>query len=99
MKWTETDLEDHRIITGEGFFDDLDDVPPTTGVFLFVNDAMEVKYVGAAPDGHLQNVATKAYESGKGNGATKVGWARTFSYSKALALAQDWKHKYNPANN
>lgn len=99
MKWNDKDMDDNRILAAEGFFDDLDDVPPVAGVFVFVDANSDVKYIGTAPDGHLSDAAQRAYEGGKGQGATLVGWARTFSYSKALSLAADWTAKYNPPNN
>jgi hypothetical protein len=99
MKWNEADMDDHRVIVAEGFFDDLEDVPTVGGIFIFVDAKLDVKYIGAAPDGHLHNAAKSAFETGKGTGATQLGWARTFSYSKALSLCSDLKEKYNPPNN
>jgi excinuclease UvrABC nuclease subunit len=100
MKFDMKDLNDIRIMrNGRDWVDDFSILPPVAGVFIFVDDATEVKFVGIARDGKLRMAAEAAFKEGKGEGAKKLGWVRCFSETKAASLGADWIKKYAPPNN
>lgn len=100
MKFDLKDMSDSRIKNVcDDWDDEFDGMPLTTGVFVFVDAQHDVKYVGWALDGHLKSAAEKAYNEGRGKGATLVGWARCFNSEKSKTLAGDWIKKYGPPNN
>jgi len=100
MKFDRSDLNDNRI---KDFSDvwtkTVDQWPHCAGVFVFVDEAEDVKYVGWAPLGGLRTHATDAFKAGKNRGATKFGWAECFSDHKARSIAQEFIAKYQPPNN
>ena len=102
MKWDSSDERDSRIVD-KGRWYNLDEVdekaPNRSGVYIFVNVDLQVKYVGKAGAGRLKEEIKNAISRGKDRGATKFGWFATNSDDKAKSLERDWIDKYKPSNN
>lgn len=100
MKFDRADLNDNRIKDySDGWVDDLQDVPFVAGVFIFIDEAEDVKFVGYSSTGHMRMNAEEAWKGGKGRGATKGGWIQCFSDTKAKSLYEEFLKKYQPPNN
>ncbi len=91
--------KDPRVREVDGWYDDFEDLPQAFGLFFFVDDNTDVKFVGICKRPTMQEEAKAAYDAGKGKGATKIGYVRTFSVEKAEALYDEVVKKYNPPNN
>lgn len=90
---------DDRVRDNDGWIDEFEDMPDTWGVFFFVDDKEDVKYIGLCEKPDMGPVAKAAYDAGKGKGATKMAWASTFSVEKAQSLHAELVAKYKPVNN
>lgn len=100
MKFDKADINDNRVRDyGDGWTDDFVDLPHSAGVFIFIDESEDVKYVGWSGTGGLRTKAEQAWKAGKGRGATKGGWVQCFSTAKAESLAADFIKKYSPPNN
>ncbi|NLI13399.1 hypothetical protein [Pelotomaculum propionicicum] len=99
MKWQLGDERDSRIIKYDGWLDLLDiEAPDKQGVFVFVAENMEVKYVGCAHKS-LSDEIQMAVSQGKSSGAWMFAWYITDSQSDAEILKAYWVSKYKPENN
>ena len=78
---------------------DLDKVPGQGGVYMFIDAADAVVFVGATAGGPLK----AEIESKKGTpaelGATRCRWFRTASDEVSRSVQTDWVKKYQPQNN
>jgi len=99
MKFDPKEEDDHRVRESDGWLDDIEDIPYGYGVFVFVDDKDDVKYIGKSVQPKLSQVAMEAYNSGKGKGATKLGYMITFSPERVGPLYDDLVAKYQPPNN
>ena len=102
MIWELSDAQDYRIATWDGWFNlnsVQENAPKRAGVYVFVNSAFQVKYIGKAGAGRLQAEIQNALCREKGNGASRFAWFATNSDANALSLENDWIHKYQPPNN
>ncbi|MDD2553420.1 MAG: hypothetical protein PHP51_02455 [Desulfotomaculaceae bacterium] len=99
MKWQLGDEKDNRIIEYDGWLD-LDDLsaPDQQGVFVFVCDRLEVKYVGRACASLLDEMKS-AISQGKAAGALMCAWYVAASEHAAAGLEKYWLERYQPANN
>ena len=80
MKWNGNQEEDKRIVDKTDWFliDNYKELKENAGVYVFVNDDLDVKYIGRAGQGRMVLEHIHIFEihsaicRGKDNGATKV---------------------------
>lgn len=100
--WQKSDENNSKIVDMGGWYN-LETVeekaPNRAGVYVFVNVALQVKYVGKAGDGRLKEEIKNAIYREKDSGATKFAWFATNSDDNAKKLESEWINKYNPINN
>jgi len=70
-----------------------------SGVYIFANRDLQVKYVGKAGPGRMVVEIQSAINRGKDYGATLVKALYTNSDEKATNLESALKEKYKPPNN
>lgn len=101
MKWDPNDEKDPQIVEKGGWFllKNLEKAPNRSGVYIFVDDSEDVKYIGKAGARRLDEEIRNAINRGKNKGATRYGWLATNSNENALSLEQGLINKYNPPNN
>jgi excinuclease UvrABC nuclease subunit len=103
MKWNWIDGADERVVEISEFWCNLDNIsdffPQRAGVYVFVDDAQAVKYVGKAGPKRLKIEAQDALSRCKGTGATKAFWLATNSEDVAEAVERDLIDQYDPPNN
>lgn len=98
MKWHLGDELDNRIKQYDGWLDLIDiEAPDEQGVFVFVSDGLDVRYVGSAKES-LDKEINAAVNDGKSGGASMYSWYVTLSYKDAESLSGSWIEKYRPAN-
>jgi excinuclease UvrABC nuclease subunit len=99
MMWQPGDENDGRVIRRDGWLDLIDvEAPSERGVFVFVSEDVEVKYVGCARE-VLSEEIKAAVSKGKASGASMYSWYVTDSESAAESLKTRWVEKYKPQNN
>jgi len=99
MKWQLGDENDGRIIRYDGWLDLIDiEAPGKQGVFVFVSNDVEVKYVGCARKRLIEEMKI-AVSQGKASGASMFSWYVADSESDAESLNAHWADKYQPENN
>ena len=75
------------------------DAPSSPGVYLFLDDADEVIYVGSTHHGKLVCEINSRWNTGNDIGALRYRWFRTDSDDAAHQIGGDWIGKYQPRNN
>jgi len=70
-----------------------------SGVYIFANRDLQVKYVGKAGPGRMVVEIQSAINRGKDYGATLVKALYTNSDERATSLESALKEKYKPPNN
>lgn len=99
MKWQLGDENDGRVIRYDGWLDLIDiEAPGKKGVFVFVSEDVEVKYVGCAYESLSEEIKI-AVNQGKATGALLFSWYMTDSEIDAKSLKAYWVDKYKPENN
>jgi hypothetical protein len=102
MKWQLGDERDERVIRYDGWLDLIDmtdiEAPGEAGVFVFVSQDLEVKYIGCAHESLSEEIRT-AVSLGKASGANMYSWYITGSASSAESLGTHWVDKYKTINN
>jgi hypothetical protein len=94
MKWELGEELDNRIIKYDGWLDLIDvEAPGEQGVFVFVDENMEVLYVGYAPN-NLDEELRIAFNYGMAQGATMYSWYIASSKNACISLKQYWVDKY-----
>jgi hypothetical protein len=75
------------------------DAPALPGVYLFLDDADEVIYVGSTHHGKLVCEISSRWNTGNDIGARRYRWFRTGGDDAAHQIESDWIGKYQPRNN
>jgi excinuclease UvrABC nuclease subunit len=101
MIWQREDCYDNRVVkyslwTPKFKYSLLEE---RAGMYLFVDDQHDVKYVGKAGAGRMVAEIRDAISRGKDKGASLVKALYTNSDPNALSLERDLINKYNPPNN
>lgn len=107
MKWNENHENDNRIVDKTDWFllDDYKELKENAGVYVFVNDNLDVKYIGRAGQGRMVLEHIQVFEihsaicRGKDDGATKVKTLYTQNNERSIALEADLIKLYTPTNN
>jgi len=107
MKWNGNQEEDKRIVDKTDWFliDNYKELKENAGVYVFVNDDLDVKYIGRAGQGRMVLEHIHIFEihsaicRGKDNGATKVKALYTQNNKLSIALEADLIKIYTPSNN
>ena len=103
MKFEYSDRMDKRVVTTSpydlNYPHDVDNAPNNAGVYMFIDAAGEVVYVGKAAGGRLKDEIKAKKDTDWDKGTTKYRWFRTNSDEVAQALEADWIKKYQPKNN
>jgi len=107
MKWNVSSEKDSRIIENSNWLpiDDYKELKENSGVYVFTNDDLDVKYIGKAGKRRMVLEHVHVFEiysaicRGKDDGATQVKALYTNSNETALTLEKDLIRKYTPDNN
>ena len=100
MKWQASDEEDRRVVEKTDWRDVLDygELGGKTGIFIFVNHSLHVKYIGSVVQGGMAQGLDTAIRRGKHWGAQKVMVLYADSETGAVELEGELKGKYRPSN-
>ena len=102
MRFSHKDKKDARVTQQSTYAFDfpqkLDQVPQQQGVFVLLNEASDVLYVGCVAAGGFAEALLKLVDSLSVNNVVAYRWFVTESEQQAEALAQDWIKKYQPDN-
>ena len=101
MLWDSRDHSDSRIVeyTGWRYLENYGNMEHRSGVYIFANKDLQVKYIGKAGPSRMVAEITSAIGRDKDYGATLVKAIYTNSDVRALSLEGDLIDKYNPPNN
>lgn len=107
MKWNVTSEEDSRIIERSNWIsiDEYTELKENSGVYVFANDDLDVKYIGKAGKRRMVLEHVQVFEihsaicRGKDDGATQVKALYTNSNENALTLEKELIRIYTPDNN
>lgn len=107
MKWKKSSENDERIIDKSDWtlIDNYQELKESSGVYVFINDDMDVKYIGKAGKRRMVLEHIQVFEiysaicRGKDDGASKVKALFTNNNENALSLERDLIHEYSPQNN
>ena len=107
MKWNEDHENDNRIVDKTDWFllDDYKELKENAGIYVFVNNNFDVKYIGRAGQRRMVLEHLQVFEiysaicRGKDDGATKVKALYTQNNERSIALEADLIKIYTPANN
>ena len=102
MKWDSSDKLDSHIVDSGRWFklsSAQENAPVRSGVYVFANSELQVKYVGKAGASRLRAEIQNALYREKGRGASQFAWFATNSDDKAWSLESDLIAKYQPSNN
>ena len=101
MKWESNDHSDYRVVDYSGwrFLKNYGTLEQRSGVYIFANKGLQVKYVGKAGPRRMVDEIEKAVRRNKNYGATRVKALYTNSEERALSLKQALIDKYDPHNN
>ncbi len=101
MIWDTSDHWDYRVVeyTGWRYLNNYVTFEERSGVYVFANVNLQVKYVGKAGAGRMVVEIESAINRGKDFGATRVKALYTNSSERALSLERDLIDKYDPPNN
>jgi excinuclease UvrABC nuclease subunit len=75
------------------------DAPASPGVYVFLDDANEVIYVGSTGHAKLAREIKSKWNTGTDLGALRYRWFRTDSDDAANQIEAEWLRKYQPRNN
>lgn len=103
MKFDYLDETDERIVAcalhALSYPGRVADAPNSPGVYLFLDDADEVIYVGSTHHGKLACEIKSRWNTGNDIGALRYRWFRADSDDAAHQIESDWIGKYQPRNN
>jgi len=101
MEWDSSDQRDYRVVTiGEWrSVENHQDLEPRTGVYIFADAGLRVKYIGKAGAGGMVDEVADAIRRDKAYQATRVKALYTNSYKNAQSLEAGLIDKYDPPNN
>jgi excinuclease UvrABC nuclease subunit len=101
MIWDNSDHGDYRVVAYSGwrYLENYGTFEYRSGVYLFANANLQIKYVGKAGPGRMVDEIESAICRGKNYGATQVKALYTNSDDRATSLEADLINKYNPPNN
>lgn len=101
MIWQCLDCYDYRVVSYSSWIptgNNLDS-QNRTGVYLFVDDSHDVKYIGRFGAGRMCFEITSAINRGRNKDAEFLKILYTNSFTNALLLEKEWITKYRPENN
>jgi excinuclease UvrABC nuclease subunit len=103
MKFDYSDKSDKRVVEASLYALDypaeVDKAPDKAGVYMFIDSADEVIYVGKASGTRLKDEIRAKRGTSVDRNAKKYCWFRTNSDEVAKGLEADWIKKYKPRNN
>jgi hypothetical protein len=103
MEFDYLDETDGRIVACAprmlGYPGGVADAPSHPGVYVFLDEAGEVIYVGSTRHGQLGREIKSRWNTGNDIGALRYRWFRTDSDDAAHQIESDWIGKYRPRNN
>jgi excinuclease UvrABC nuclease subunit len=101
MIWDNSDHSDYRVIAYSGwrYLENYGTIELRSGVYLFANADLHIKYVGKAGPGRMVDEIESAIRRGKAYGATQVKAIYTNSDERASSLETYLIGKYTPPNN
>ena len=102
MQWDTRDGSDTRVVDRGGWcaIGSMGDVfPGRTGVYVFADTTLQVRYVGKAGAGRLRVEALDSVRRGEAHGATQAIWFATNSDMTARSFESSLIAKYDPPNN
>lgn len=101
MKWDSSDHSDYRVVDYSGWRDlsNYGTFEERSGVYVFANSDLQVKYIGKAGPGRMVVEIQSAIGRGKNFGASQVKAIYTNSNDRALSLEGALVDKYDPPNN
>lgn len=102
MRFSHTDKKDHRVLKHSTyplpFPDEIHKAPPSHGVFVLLNDAADVMYVGHNMAQDLRATVSETKHLPVTENVQHYRWFQTADMDSAKNLAADWIYKYSPAN-
>jgi excinuclease UvrABC nuclease subunit len=102
MRFSHKDKKDQRVSRQSTYAFDfpqkLDQAPRQQGVFVLLNEASDVLYVGRAAAGRFGETLSGLVGTAPAGDAIAYRWFVTESEQAADALVQDWIGKYQPVN-
>jgi len=101
MQWDNADGRDWRVVASSGWtmLSNYGNLEARSGIYVFADSALQVKYVGKAGAGRMVLEIQSAINRGKSRGASQVRALYTNSDANAQSLEQALIAKYNPPNN
>jgi len=101
MKSYYLDAQDSRVLahTRWRYISNYRDLQQRSGVYIFANSDLQVKYIGKAGAYRMVKEIANAIHRRKANGATKLRVLYTNSGEKATSLETYLIKKYRPVNN
>ncbi len=101
MKWNSSVQYDPKVVdyTGWRYVNKHSQFPERSGVYVFTNEFLEVRYVEAAGSGQINEKISSARKSGKDYDVTRIKVLYTDSDESAYRLGQDLIERYEPPNN
>ena len=102
MRFSHKDKKDTRVSKQStyafGFPDKLDQAPLEQGVFVLLNEADDVLYVGCADSSGFELALSASKGKNIARDVVAYRWFITENQQEANALASDWIEKYQPNN-
>ena len=101
MQWDSNDHTKWQVVEYSGWLnlENYTELQDRSGVYIFANSELQVKYVGKAGARRMVQEIANAISREKDYGATKVKALYTNSDANALSLESDLINKYDPHNN
>jgi excinuclease UvrABC nuclease subunit len=101
MIWDSSDHSDYRVVSYCGWrnLENCGTLENRSGVYLFANSDLHIKYVGKAGPRRMADEAQDAIRRNKAYGASLVKALYTNSDERASSLEASLINKYNPPNN
>ena len=101
MIWDSSDHDNYRVVAYTGWrnLENYGTFEHRSGVYLFANVDLHIKYIGKAGAERMVAEIQSAINRGKDYGATKVKALYTNSDERASSLEAYLIEKYNPPNN
>jgi len=102
MRFSHKDKKDERVSSQStyafDFPDKLNESPSGLGVFVLLNEASDVLYVGCAVKSSFEVALSELKDKSVARDVVSYRWFMTKDELSANTLATDWIEKYQPSN-
>jgi len=102
MRFSHKDKKDDRVSSQStyafDFPDKINQAPSGLGVFVLLNEASDVLYVGCAVKSSFEVALLELKDKSAARDVVSYRWFITKDEVSANALAMDWIEKYQPSN-